>query len=170
MAACYGLDGPGIKPWWWWDFLQLSRLAPGPSQPPVRWVLGLFPGCKVARAWCWPPTPIKHWGWRKSRPVALLPLCTFMACTRINSTFYCDCPWLFWRAAVNSFCCIQHTLVTPYKEVYKDMQEKVKQLKIVSLLVFSLSLHHAFCHAVNLTTFSMEHHHSSKDQHSCLCV
>jgi len=43
------------------------------------------------------------------------------------------------------------------------MQEKVKQLKIVSLLVFSLSLHHAVMHSVNMTTFIKERHHSSKD-------
>jgi len=51
----------------------------------------------------------------------------------------------------------------PYKEVYKDMQEKVKQLKMVSLLVFSLSVCHELCHLINMTTFIKEHHHPSKD-------
>jgi len=43
------------------------------------------------------------------------------------------------------------------------MQEKVKQLKTVSLLVISPSLRHALCHSVNMTMFIKEHHHSRKD-------
>ena len=39
--------------WWGRDFLHPSRPALGPTQPLVQWVPG-----KVARAWCWPPTPI----------------------------------------------------------------------------------------------------------------
>jgi len=26
----------------------------GPTQPPIRWVLGFFPRSKAARVWCWP--------------------------------------------------------------------------------------------------------------------
>ena len=40
----YGLDGPGIESRWGRDFLQLSRPALRPIQPPVQWVPGLSRG------------------------------------------------------------------------------------------------------------------------------
>jgi len=42
IATWYRLDGPGIKYWWGWGIPRLSKLAPGPTQPPVQWVLDLF--------------------------------------------------------------------------------------------------------------------------------
>ena len=41
----YGLDGPGIEFWWGRDFLHLSRLALGPTQPLYNGYR-LFPGDK----------------------------------------------------------------------------------------------------------------------------
>jgi hypothetical protein len=51
IATRYGLDGLGIESRWWRGFPYLSRPALGPTWPPVKWVLGLFPGDKVAGAW-----------------------------------------------------------------------------------------------------------------------
>jgi hypothetical protein len=59
-VTCYGLDGPGIESQWGRDFSQLSRPALGPTQHPIQWVLGLFPGGKAAGAWSWPPTGVKE--------------------------------------------------------------------------------------------------------------
>ena len=50
IATRYGLDGPGIESRWGQDFSQPSRPALGPTQPPIQWVPGLFPGGKAAGA------------------------------------------------------------------------------------------------------------------------
>jgi len=41
VVTRYRLDGLGIETWWEQDFLHPSRLALGPTQTPIQWVLGL---------------------------------------------------------------------------------------------------------------------------------
>jgi len=50
---------------WGRDFPRSSTPALGPTQPPIQWVPGLFPGGKAVEAWCWHP-PASLWevkGW-----------------------------------------------------------------------------------------------------------
>jgi hypothetical protein len=50
IATRYGLDGLGMESRWGRDFRNRPRLALGPTQPPIQWVLVLFPGAKAAGA------------------------------------------------------------------------------------------------------------------------
>ena len=38
IATRYGLGGAGIESWWGRDFPHPSRLALGPTQPPIKWI------------------------------------------------------------------------------------------------------------------------------------
>jgi hypothetical protein len=49
IATRYGLDGPRIESRWERYFPYPSRTALGPTQPPVQYVPGLFPGGKNGR-------------------------------------------------------------------------------------------------------------------------
>jgi len=46
LATRYGLDGPRIEPRCGRYFPHASRPALGPTQTPIKWVLGLFPRVK----------------------------------------------------------------------------------------------------------------------------
>ena len=50
IATRYGLDGTGIEPRWGRDNPHLSRVALGPTQPPIQWVPGLSRG-RAAGSW-----------------------------------------------------------------------------------------------------------------------
>jgi hypothetical protein len=47
LATRCGLDSPGIESRWGRDFPNPSRPALGPTQPPIQWVPGFFPGVKL---------------------------------------------------------------------------------------------------------------------------
>jgi hypothetical protein len=51
IATRYELDGPRIESRCGRDFPHPSGPALGPTQPPIQWVPGLFPGGKAAGAW-----------------------------------------------------------------------------------------------------------------------
>ena len=50
-ATRSGLYGPEIESGGERHFPHPSRQALGPTQPPVQWILRLFPGGKAAGAW-----------------------------------------------------------------------------------------------------------------------
>jgi hypothetical protein len=57
IVTSYGLDGPGIKSRLGREFPHPSKPAPGPTQPPVRWVPGLYRGVKRPGREADPPPP-----------------------------------------------------------------------------------------------------------------
>jgi len=50
IATRYGLDGPGMESRWGRDSPHPSRPALGPTDLPVQWVTGFFPGGKATGA------------------------------------------------------------------------------------------------------------------------
>jgi hypothetical protein len=61
IVTHYRLTGSGFKTWWVQEIFLPShpfKMILWPTQPPVKWVPGLFPGTKVTGMWSWPPTPI----------------------------------------------------------------------------------------------------------------
>jgi hypothetical protein len=47
-SSAAGLDGPGTESHWGQPYSHHSRAAPGPTQSPLQWVPGSFPGGKMA--------------------------------------------------------------------------------------------------------------------------
>jgi hypothetical protein len=57
IMTCYGLDDPEFESRREREFPHQSRPAPGPNQPPIHLVPGLFPGGKAAgRGFDHPPS------------------------------------------------------------------------------------------------------------------
>ena len=63
-----------IESQWGRYFPSLSRPALGPTQPPVQWVPGFFPGVKSSRGVTLTPQPLLVAWSRKGRATPLLPL------------------------------------------------------------------------------------------------
>jgi hypothetical protein len=84
IVTRYGLDGPGIESQWGRDLPHPSRPALGPTQPPIRWVPGFFPGGKAAGAWRWPPTPSSADVKERVELYLYSPLWIFVSCYGVN--------------------------------------------------------------------------------------
>jgi len=75
IVTSYGLDSPGMESLLERDFPHLSRLALGPTQPPVQWVTGLSRGKDRPRSDANPSPLLVPWS-RKSTAIPLLPIWT----------------------------------------------------------------------------------------------
>jgi len=76
IVTGYGLDSPGIESRWGRDFMHLSRLDLGPTQPPYNGYR-VFPGGKEGpggQGKTLTPHPLLVPWSRKDRAIPLLPL------------------------------------------------------------------------------------------------
>jgi len=84
-----GLDGAGSNPGGD-EIFRLSRPVLGPTQPPVKWVLGLFPEVKCCRGVLLTTYPLlvpRSW---KSRARLYQPSGPHRACNGITLSFLHD--------------------------------------------------------------------------------
>ena len=82
----YGPGGPGIESWWGARFFTHVQNGPGPTQPSVQWVPGLFPGVKRPERGVDHPLHLAQ-RLKKSRATALLPFWDFVACSGVKFAF-----------------------------------------------------------------------------------
>jgi hypothetical protein len=78
--TCYGLEGTGFEPRWVRDFPRTFTLVLGPTQR----VTGFFFGVQRPGRGVDHPLTSDAEVKRESRAVPLLPLCAFIACSRVN--------------------------------------------------------------------------------------
>jgi hypothetical protein len=87
IATRYGLDGPGIESRWGRDFPHPPRPAPGPTQPPKRWVPGVSRGKAARRVALFTHTHLAP-RLRKEYSYNASPLWGFVSCSTVDFTFY----------------------------------------------------------------------------------
>jgi hypothetical protein len=86
-ATRYGLDVPGIESRWGRDFPHLSKPALGPTQPPIKWILGLSPGVKRPGRGVDHPPPSSAEVHERVQLYLYSPFWVFVACCRVTFTF-----------------------------------------------------------------------------------
>ena len=92
VATRYVPDGPGIESRWKKDFPHRSKLAAGPTRPPVQWITGLFTGGGGGVKWQErgvvhpPPSSAEIKKRVELRAIPVLPLWAFMACYMVKFT------------------------------------------------------------------------------------
>ena len=86
IVSCYGLDGPGIESRGGGDSPHTSKLALGPTQPPIQWVPGLIPEANRPRHGVDHPTHLVP-RLKKEKNYTSTPPYAFVACSRANFTF-----------------------------------------------------------------------------------
>ena len=99
----YGLDGQGIE-FWWGEIFHPPRLALGPNQPPVQWVLGPSGGKEQPGHDADPSPPssaaiMEEWGYTSTHPLGhyqacngnTLPLPSVRCCEDLELLFSLHC-------------------------------------------------------------------------------